>query len=84
MIELEDGGKDLVVKILDLLLLSYQLLKFKVRDLEEKSSRDLVVHFIDSHLSLPNHALMSKAVNVSILMAMAILFIKTPVMLYSN
>ena len=46
MIELEDGGKDLVVKILDLLLLSYQLLKFKVRDLEEKSSRDLVVHFI--------------------------------------
>lgn len=42
MFELDDGGKDLVLKILDLFLLSSELLKFKVRDLLEKNRRDPV------------------------------------------
>lgn len=46
MFELEDGGKDLVVKILDPTLQSSQLLKFKVRDLEVKGSGDVGGHFI--------------------------------------
>lgn len=36
MTELEDNGKDLVVKILHLFLQSSQSLKFKIRDLEDK------------------------------------------------
>lgn len=36
MTELEDNGKDLVVKILHLFLQSSQPLKFKIRDLEDK------------------------------------------------
>lgn len=39
MFELEDGGKDLVVKILDPTLQSSQLLEFKVRDLKEGERR---------------------------------------------
>lgn len=54
--ELEDGGNVLVVKILDL---SSQLVKFKVRDLEEKRSKDLVGHFTDSQLFLGNMLLMT-------------------------
>lgn len=45
MFELEDGGKDLVVKILDPTLQSSQLLEFKVRDLKEKGSGDVGGHF---------------------------------------
>lgn len=41
MFELGDGGKDLVVKILDPTLQSSQLLEFKVRDLKEKGSGDV-------------------------------------------
>lgn len=41
MTELKDGGEDLVVKILDLFLLSSQLLKFKVRDLDEEKEERL-------------------------------------------
>lgn len=59
MLELEDGRKDLVVEILDLFLLSSQLLKFKVRDLEEKRSTNLVGHFIDNQLFHGYHAMMS-------------------------
>lgn len=53
--EFEDGGKDLVVKILDLFLLSPQLLEFKVRNLEEKRCKDQPF--------LGYHRLMSNTVN---------------------
>lgn len=46
--ELEDGGKDLAVKVLDLFLPSTQHLEFKVRDLGEERSRDHAGRFIDA------------------------------------
>lgn len=68
VIELEDGGKDLVVKILDLFLLSPQLLKFKVRNLEEKRSKD--------QLFLGYQAWMSKTVNGNDFVDFVVAFIK--------
>ena len=57
MVELEDGWKDLVLKILNLLLLSSQLLKFKVRDLKEKRRKEGVQMKEREHLFLSSYSL---------------------------